>query len=362
MEGMIDFDLSVVEPAQRFQFWHDTGSLVYRPVDAGGDIASGLYVQSRMIQLGELVMGKMIASKQRYERTDSMVKRDHVDHFLLVLLEQGSLVWEGGGSRFVVGAGDVLLLDASTTCLSEWSEHRQVFVTIPRDLLAPLGSPWQPSSSVLHARHPYATVLAQHLRAVWECLMSGSGRASRGLGLGLATLVKAYFKDCLPAADVNGLESGEELLVTSIQDWLEGQLHQPALDAAMIGSFFHVSRSTVYELFRPWGGVKAYIQMRRLEKAMEALQAPLGQEIRIGKLASDLGFSSISVFSRAFRERWGVSPRGAKNRALAIYALNGTKPALAGPGSGSDAQEQMKHACAKYYSTFKLGRDKSSAL
>ena len=36
MEGVIDFDLSVVEPAERFQFWHDTGSLVYRPVDVGG--------------------------------------------------------------------------------------------------------------------------------------------------------------------------------------------------------------------------------------------------------------------------------------------------------------------------------------
>ena len=27
---------SAVEPAERFQFWHDTGSLVYRPVDVGG--------------------------------------------------------------------------------------------------------------------------------------------------------------------------------------------------------------------------------------------------------------------------------------------------------------------------------------
>lgn len=356
---MIEFNLSPLEPTERFQFWHDIGSLVCRPVDLGGDIATGLHVHSRMTQLGEVVMGKMVASRQRYERTESMIKRDYVDHFILVLMERGSLAWESCGSQFVAEAGDIALLDMSTSSRSEWSEHQQVFVNIPRDLLAPLGSSWQPSIGILHASHPYTTVLAHHLKTIWDCQVPGSEQTAKGLGLGLATLVKEYFKDCLPSADGYGLAQSEQVLAASILSWIESELSQPALGASMISRFFYVSRSTVYELFRPWGGVRAYIQKRRLEKAMDALQSPLGRDIRISTLASDLGFTSISVFSRAFRERWGVSPREARNRACAIHAVNASSQKLVGLGSSSASQKQLKLICDDYYATFKQGRDQS---
>jgi AraC-like DNA-binding protein len=72
---------------------------------------------------------------------------------------------------------------------------------------------------------------------------------------------------------------------------------------------FGITRSTLYRLFEPLGGVAAYITERRLRYAFRQMTDPLEQHLRVSQLAFDLGFSHPSAFTRAFRGFFGMSPK-----------------------------------------------------
>ncbi len=71
---------------------------------------------------------------------------------------------------------------------------------------------------------------------------------------------------------------------------------------------FHVSRSKVYRLFEPIGGVLQFINMARLERCRVELRHADPDHTEVGEVAASWGFSDPSSFSRRFRTRFGVSP------------------------------------------------------
>ncbi|MCP9911781.1 helix-turn-helix transcriptional regulator, partial [Cyanobium sp. BA20m-p-22] len=190
---------------------------------------------------------------------------------------------------------------------------------------------------------------------------SAGDESLAGLSAGLSALVRAYFKDCLVTPLVDVAVEERPLLLSSMQDWIRGQLHHADLDAQVMGRYFHCSRSTVYALFKPYGGVRAYVQSLRLERARERLCSPGVGKILIGRLAIHLGFSSVAVFSRAFRERWGMSPKEMRAQFLAAQGRNSfSTNNSACADSAQLHREQLKHACENYYATFR--RDSSVEL
>ena len=68
-----------------------------------------------------------------------------------------------------------------------------------------------------------------------------------------------------------------------------------------------MSRSKFYEQFRHvmGSGPKEYIQQRRLERARELLGFGRG----ITETCYDVGYVSLSHFSRRFAQQYGVSPK-----------------------------------------------------
>lgn len=76
-------------------------------------------------------------------------------------------------------------------------------------------------------------------------------------------------------------------------------------------SHFGLSRSQLYRLFEPLGGVANYVQQRRLLQAFHTLVNPASRRLRVAEVAARMGFASNAHFSRAFRVAFGVSPTDA---------------------------------------------------
>ncbi|WP_163099763.1 helix-turn-helix transcriptional regulator, partial [Acinetobacter baumannii] len=81
---------------------------------------------------------------------------------------------------------------------------------------------------------------------------------------------------------------------------------------------FGITRSTLYRLFEPVGGVSTYITERRLHYAFRQIAGGVEPHQRISQLAFALGFSHPSAFTRAFKDFFGISPRDV--RALATQS------------------------------------------
>jgi AraC-like DNA-binding protein len=84
-------------------------------------------------------------------------------------------------------------------------------------------------------------------------------------------------------------------------------LFDSTLGAETLRRELGVSRSRLYRLFEPFGGVMHYIQHRRLLDAHLALADPNDQR-RIIEIAEQRCFNDGTEFSRAFRREFGCSP------------------------------------------------------
>lgn len=94
-----------------------------------------------------------------------------------------------------------------------------------------------------------------------------------------------------------------------IKEFIDRSLALESLDAALIGRQFGMSRSSVYRLFESEGGLANYIRRRRLMQAFSLLVLPpITGGLRILDVAVECGFSSDTVFTRAFRKMFSLTP------------------------------------------------------
>lgn len=73
-----------------------------------------------------------------------------------------------------------------------------------------------------------------------------------------------------------------------------------------------VSRSRLYRIFEPLGGVASYIRKHRLLRTRDALSDTTDTR-SIARIAEQWGFIDASVYSRTFRQEFGISPKEARD-------------------------------------------------
>jgi AraC-like DNA-binding protein len=90
--------------------------------------------------------------------------------------------------------------------------------------------------------------------------------------------------------------------------FIDSNLARSDLAPALLEKNLPLSRSSLYRLFEPLGGVRNAILQRRLERAMRVLLTGTTARPPLRAIARDHGFSSEQQYSRAFRERFGITP------------------------------------------------------
>lgn len=88
-------------------------------------------------------------------------------------------------------------------------------------------------------------------------------------------------------------------------------LASPALTPSLICREIGVSRSRLYRIFEPIGGVSTHIRRERLRRTRDALENSSDRR-PISIIAEQWGFEDPSAYSRMFRKEFGVSPSEAR--------------------------------------------------
>jgi AraC-like DNA-binding protein len=73
-----------------------------------------------------------------------------------------------------------------------------------------------------------------------------------------------------------------------------------------------VSRSRLYRIFEPLGGIATYIRKQRLSRTRDALSNNTDTR-SISRIAEEWGFVDPSTYSRMFRQEFGISPKEARD-------------------------------------------------
>ena len=109
--------------------------------------------------------------------------------------------------------------------------------------------------------------------------------------------------------------------INRVIDYINQNISEP-LDLETLAGVAAFSKFHFHKVFGSIAGesIGSYISRLRLEKAAAAVAGPEGKPIT--DIAMDLGYSSLSVFSRSFREYFGMSPAQWRDGGWKEYGKN----------------------------------------
>ncbi|SDF89456.1 helix-turn-helix domain-containing protein [Thalassobaculum litoreum] len=304
------FDVDMVARPERYDVWRDSISCIFQAdadKEARGQDFHAL-VDANMF--GPLMLARTESHEHVWRRTSAIMARDGMDHYMIQAYERGQLQWGGGLGDQTLPERGLLIVDLAQPLESRSSEFRNLSLIIPREMLdGALQSPNDQHMRVLSGEEPIVTLLRDHMVSLKNLadqmsLQQAVEIAPATVGLAAACLNTVVDEEA--PSQAAGVAMAQ---LTVIRRFIETHLAEPALSADWIAGRVGVSRSKLYRLFDPFGGVVAYIRDRRLRRALLALSDSRERHRPIYDIALDAGYSSDAAFSRAFRSRYGVAPR-----------------------------------------------------
>ena len=235
------------------------------------------------------------------------------DNVLLSLTLSGSvtILDKSGSSKSVTAdSGPVLIDTGRPLSIITRAEHKHTYLSIPRKLVLPSGTrdPFETFPAIdLPSTSPLTSMLSANLRMMDE-------QAPR-LSCDEADLVIGQLADlavaCMDFSSV--LRDAPDSKASRISflaacDHMDRHLSYSDLTADTVAAALGFSRAHLYRVFASQDEtVVGLLRTRRLDKARELLGR--GGARNIDAIAFAVGYQSAVAFSRAFKKRFGLSPR-----------------------------------------------------
>lgn len=299
--GAFRFTTRDLDPAHQFEAYRAFCAPLI-DLELSEYAASGYAVDCRAWDLGRLVFGDARLPGPPVERRWRHVTRDPLDHWCLVL-----------GTDPAPAAPRLLGLRVLARPFA-WQacDTRVTTLFIPRELFGAEAGLLDRLPPQIEDRG-LGSILADHMESLARNLPTlRPDEIPR-----LVEATRALLAACLaPSAD-RIAEAGEPIAATlreRARQAVRRHIRSPALGPDLLCRELGVSRSRLYRLFEPLGGVMRYIQRQRLLAAHAAL-SDVANERHIVQVAESYGFTDASGFSRAFRTEFGYTPREAREAA-----------------------------------------------
>jgi AraC-like DNA-binding protein len=297
------YDTGDLPPGERFDAWREMMAATHdvrRPGEADAPFSARL----ALWHLGSLLLSNGTFSAQVFTRREANIRRDQLDHYALFVQGSGQRVMHAGqhDAEFVLHTGDILIYDLAQPTDALASEGGSGTLYLPRDLVDEV----IPGFSGFHGtvlRDAAARLLAGHILAL--------GRALPDLSAATLPHIAAATREMALACLVEHLEGTvaasapmEAAMRRAIERHIDARLGDPDLGPAAICEAFEISRTTLYRLFDPHGGVAGYIKQRRLLRIRSIILGAADPR-PLAEIAEEFGFRSAAHFSREFRQAFG---------------------------------------------------------
>lgn len=205
----------------------------------------------------------------------------------------------------IVGPGEIIVFDLTRDFKSETSVHEVMTALISRRAILQAMQEISPHHGLL-VDGGWGRLLADYLLSLVRQLPEMAAADAPGLSRTLVHLLAACLKatsTTQPAVSRRIAEARE-----LAESYIENHLTSPDLGPTTICRALGMSKAGLYRAFASTEGVTSYIRKRRLEAIHVLLNNPR-ETRRIGEIAYQYGFVSDAHFSRAFRQKFGFSPR-----------------------------------------------------
>ncbi len=286
-------------------------------------IAMGEGARHEVWTIGPFALSRIAGPSGHYVRGAAQIARDLLDHWVLCVAPEGVHSLHAGGARVTVAAGEPFLLSLAQPFEGERDDADWLCLFIPRDSFPELSPAIDRCCLVPLATAPgrllggFLRELAAEMPTLRDAELPRAVEAIRAMVT--AAVASGAVAQPMDEARV------QEARLARIRAILRQHLRSPDLTPAWLCRLADISRSQLYRLFEPVGGVAREIQRERLREAHRAIADPADAR-SIREIGEELGFPEPTTFSRAFRREFGYPPSRLRE------APAGGAPPLAAPG------------------------------
>lgn len=224
-----------------------------------------------------------------------------------------------GGSAVEAGAGDLVI----------WgSQQPSEFAVLEKLHKLSLILPWMAVQDLLPRGAQFSGAMLdsrQGIGAVLAGLIESMAQQAEGLDDGDQTAVRRATLELLAAAMNHRIEVPPRGLATrylmQLQAYILANLRDENLTPSGIAAANHMSPRYVHMLFAQTGvSVSSWIKAQRLARCSEGLLLRACRDTGVAEIAYAWGFSDPAHFSRAFKQKFGVTPSEYRERARSATA------------------------------------------
>jgi AraC-like DNA-binding protein len=317
----LHFDTDLLPEQDRFDVWR-RGVAAF-DVSRGGDTTVPFHAKVDAWTLDGMAITSGRQSAACFVRSHDLAQADGHDGYLFVFLRDGSWSGDAESISLIAGPGELIVLDLARPMTAETTDVDCITMVVSRNVIeAVIPEPPAVHGHVLEGAA--GRLLAEHLLSMVHHLPAIGEKAAPAVIQATVSLIAASLASIGPQAEPRSAASVRHRARVHINQ----NLSSGDLSAETISRSLAVGRSALYRAFAPFGGVQAYLRKRRLEAAHALLVDPREQRT-ITQIAYAFHFVSIPHFSRAFRSRFGYSPRQARHGA---GQLPNTNLVIAGNG------------------------------
>lgn len=307
----LTFSTRSLSPEDQFAAWQVLAApLVDITLPDGVSPDDGFAADHMAWNLGGMLVVQQQTPAHSYIRSETKLRSSSIDHWCLILLRSGRTWTEVDGRVAANQPERIGFRSLGHAFRGRTTDATELLLYLPREL-------FEHESAAMDARNN--SILRGNMANLLIGYINGVEARLRTLTeADLPSIVQAthdMIVACLsPMKDQNVVveQLAGVALMERARRYVQRNLNAPDLTPDAMSRAIGISRTRLYQLFEPSGGVNHYIQRRRLLAAHAALSDP-EETRRIIDIAEDVGFTSAANFSRAFTKEFGYSPREARN-------------------------------------------------
>lgn len=302
---------------QQFEAWRARVSPLI-DLSPQNDPRAGYVASNRLFSLGAMAYSAVIAPAVRFSRTATAIRRDSIDHWMLLCVSRGSAAFRVDDRVVVARPGAPVILSLGRPHVGWRTDGEWKALFLPRHSFAGIAAQLD-GASALALDTPFGRLLDDFLVSLERALPALPADQLLHLPRVVSALLAAGVGCPQGPGRHRVEESGREAVDVArrerVRQLIRANLRSHTLGPRALCRMTGLSRSALYRLFEDRGGVAATIQRERLRIAHAELSDPSDRR-PIQEIAEDLGFADASTFARAFRAEFGCAPRDVRLGAL----------------------------------------------
>jgi AraC-like DNA-binding protein len=300
----VRFSTSAIKASEQFDAWREHCGAV-ADISPVLEREAGFKVGHSVWQLNAFAVSCATIPPANFVRDARQLRRDSVDHWFIIYPRFGGSKVRIGDKVLVTQPTTPLLLSLADSFDGQNAQCESCSLFIPRDALQGIvGALDLARNRTLDT--PMAGLLGDYI----QLLERGLPDLKQADIPAVADATKAMIAACLaPSSDRQAEAQGQIEIVwrERVRQLVEQRFRRPTLGPDELCRLLGISRSRLYRVSEPLGGVQHYIRRRRL-RAAEAERCREGSVRPIFEIAESLGFADASSFYSAFRAEFGCSP------------------------------------------------------